>query len=155
LIVVAGVLVRWILKREALERQLAHERRLASLGEMSAVLAHEIKNPLASLKGNAQLLAEQLPAGEKPRAKADRVVNEALRLEKLPHPLRPFAPPGETPRAPAAPAPPLAGAAAAVAPGIAVDGAAAPAEVALDGERMRQVLVNLLTNAVHAGPPVK
>ena len=53
------------------------ERRLASLGEMSAVLAHEIKNPLASLKGNAQLLASMLPEGEKPRAKAERVVDEA------------------------------------------------------------------------------
>jgi len=41
------------------------ERRLASLGEMSAVLAHEIKNPLASLKGNAQLLARMLPGGGK------------------------------------------------------------------------------------------
>ena len=62
LLVIAAALVRSILRAAARERQLAHERRLASLGEMSAVLAHEIRNPLASLKGNAQLLAERLPA---------------------------------------------------------------------------------------------
>ena len=50
---------------------------------MSAVLAHEIRNPLASLKGHAQLLAEQLPPDSGERRKAERVVHEAGRLEKL------------------------------------------------------------------------
>ena len=67
---------------------------------MSAVLAHEIKNPLASLKGNAQLLAAMLPAGDKPRAKAERVVDEAVRLEKLTNDLLAFVRTGElAPRA--------------------------------------------------------
>ena len=80
---VAIVLVRREARRNADERARERERQLAHLGEMSAVLAHEIKNPLASLKGNAQLLAQMLPAGEKPRAKAERVVDEAVRLEQL------------------------------------------------------------------------
>ena len=80
---VAIVLVRREARRNAEERERERERRLASLGEMSAVLAHEIRNPLASLKGNAQLLAAMLPDGEKPRAKAERVVDEAVRLEQL------------------------------------------------------------------------
>src|SRR5262245_22238638 len=54
---VAIGVVRRELRRQADEQRRERERRLQSLGEMSAVLAHEIKNPLASLKGNAQLLA--------------------------------------------------------------------------------------------------
>src|SRR5882724_739763 len=69
---VAIALVRRELRRAAEERAREHERRLAALGEMSAVLAHEIKNPLASLKGNAQLLASAIGDNAKARAKADR-----------------------------------------------------------------------------------
>jgi two-component system sensor histidine kinase HydH len=155
LLAVAVGLVRWILLREARARQREHERRLAGLGEMSAVLAHEIKNPLASLKGNAQLLAEQLPAGERPRQKADRVVAEAVRLESLVHDLLGFVRTGELQRAPVDPGALVAEVAAAVDPAITVDAAGAPPSFALDPGRMRQVLANLLDNAVHAGGPVR
>ncbi|HUS32123.1 MAG TPA: HAMP domain-containing sensor histidine kinase [Kofleriaceae bacterium] len=95
LLVVAAWLVRAELRRSAQERKRERERRLASLGEMSAVLAHEIRNPLASLKGNAQLLASSLPRGEKSRTKAERVVDEAIRLEKLTQDLLAFVRTGE------------------------------------------------------------
>lgn len=155
LLVIAAALVRSILRAAAREQKLQHERRLASLGEMSAVLAHEIRNPLASLKGNAQILAERLPAGDKTRQKADRVVEEAIRLETLTNNLLAFVRTGELARRPSAPAELLREAAAAVDPEIEVDAAAAPASWSLDAERMRQVLVNLLENAVQAGPPVR
>jgi two-component system sensor histidine kinase HydH len=152
-LVVALVLVRWLLRREATERRREHERRLASLGRMSAVLAHEIKNPLASLKGNAQLLARSLPDGEKPRQKADRVVHEALRLENLVNGLLEFARTGALRRAehdPVALAREVAAAQAAAAR-ITVDTAGAPARWSLDPERVREVLANLLDNAAQAG----
>jgi len=153
---VAIVLFRWILRREAIERERAHERRLASLGEMSAVLAHEIKNPLASLKGNAQLLAEQLAPGEKPRQKADRVVAEAVRLEALTNNLLAFVRTGAIQRERIDPAVLLREAVQTVDPeAIEIDDAGAPPAWSLDAERMRQVLTNLLDNAVQAGAPVR
>jgi two-component system, NtrC family, sensor histidine kinase HydH len=150
---VAAWLVRTELRRRAREQARERERRLASLGEMSAVLAHEIRNPLASLKGNAQLLAASLPEGEKPRAKAERVVDEAVRLEKLTQELLAFVRTGELARAEVAPAAVVRDAASSF-EGVAIDDADGPATWSLDGGRMREVLVNLIDNAVAAGPPV-
>ena len=158
LLVIVVILVRGVLRREAEKREREREQRLASLGEMSAVLAHEIRNPLASLKGNAQLLAASLPEGDKPRRKAERVVDEALRLEQLTNDLLEYVRTGEIRRAPVDPAALVRGAAAAVDPDgdrITVDADGAPPRFALDEGRMRQVLINLLDNAIAAGPPVR
>ena len=146
---------RWVLRREALERKAERDRRLASLGEMSAVLAHEIRNPLASLKGNAQLLSALLPAGEKARQKADRVVDEAVRLEALSNDLLEFVRTGSLHVAPANPAEVLRAAAASVDPDIVINAAGAPPRWTLDADRVREVLINLLENAVEAGAPVR
>ena len=137
-------------QRNRLVRRLEHGRRLAALGEMSAVLAHEIRNPLASLKGNAQLLAAMLPeaAGDKPRQKAARVVDEAVRLEALTNDLLEFVRTGELRRADVDPAALLRDCAASVSDAIELDTAAAPPSWPLDDARLRQVLVNLLSNAV-------
>jgi two-component system, NtrC family, sensor histidine kinase HydH len=153
LLLAALALFRWILYREVLERRLEHERRLASLGQMSATLAHEIRNPLASLKGNAQLLARALPDDERSRKKADRVVAEAMRLEALTNGLLEFARTGAIHREPADPAALLREAAAAVdEQRVAIEASGAPAEWPLDRQRMRQVLINLIENAAEASP---
>lgn len=151
---VAIVLVVREARRNAEERERERERRLATVGEMSAVLAHEIKNPLASLKGNAQLLVSLLPAGEKPRAKAERVVDEALRLEKLTNDLLRFVRTGTINREPIDPGALLTEAATSVQGDVAVDTSQAPPSWSLDAARIREVVVNLVDNAVAAGPPV-
>ncbi|MCW5808763.1 MAG: HAMP domain-containing histidine kinase [Deltaproteobacteria bacterium] len=160
---VAIVLVLREARRNAEERTREHERRLASLGEMSAVLAHEIKNPLASLKGNAQLLAQMLPAAERPdddplaksRAKAKRVVDEAVRLEQLTNDLLQFVRTGAISRTPTDPAA-LVREAVSIVPGeVEIDTARAPATWSLDAGRIREVVVNLVDNAIAAGPPVR
>ncbi|MBL8620119.1 MAG: HAMP domain-containing histidine kinase [Myxococcales bacterium] len=148
LIGLALVLVRWSLGREASVRTVEQARHLANLGQMSAILAHEIRNPLASLKGNAQLLARALPEGERTRAKADRVVDEAVRLEHLTNDLLAFARSGEIRVAAADPVALLREAADAAAPGrVDLHDDDAPRAWPLDADRMRQVLVNLLENA--------
>ena len=148
----AAVLVRWSLGREEAVRTMEQARRLATLGQMSAVLAHEIRNPLASLKGNSQLLAGMLPEGDRARAKADRVVDEAIRLETLSNDLLAFARDGDLRPREVDPAALVREAALATGGDrITVDDAGAPRSWRLDPDKMRQVLVNLLENAAEAG----
>jgi two-component system sensor histidine kinase HydH len=154
LLTVAFVLIRREARRQADARARERERRLASLGEMSAVLAHEIKNPLASLKGNAQLLARMLTEGEKPRGKADRVVDEAVRLEQLINDLLQFVRTGTINRTAVDPAQLVRDAAASIAGEVTVETRQAPATWSLDAARIRQVVINLVDNAVAAGAPV-
>ena len=59
-------------------RQLARADRLASLGEMAAGIAHEIKNPLAGIYGAAQVLANEFPEGDPKR----EIVGEMMTLLK-------------------------------------------------------------------------
>ena len=151
---VAIVLVLREARRNAEERERERERRLANIGEMSAVLAHEIKNPLASLKGNAQLLASLLPAGEKSKSKAERVVDEAIRLEKLTNDLLRFVRTGAIDREPIDPAALVREAATSVPGDVTVETDRAPKTWSLDAARIREVVVNLVDNAVAAGPPV-
>jgi two-component system sensor histidine kinase HydH len=149
LTILAAVLVRWSLRREQAVRAVEQARHLAGLGQMSAVLAHEIRNPLASLKGNAQLLAQTLPDGDRARAKADRVVDEAVRLETLSNDLLEFARGGAIHRRDVDPVLLVREAVAAVAADrIDVDAGAAPRSWPVDEARLRQVLINLLENAV-------
>jgi two-component system sensor histidine kinase HydH len=149
---VAVALARRELRRSADEAAREHERRLASLGEMSAVLAHEIKNPLASLKGNAQLLAAALPEGDRARAKAERVVDEARRLEQLTQDLLAFVRTGELARADTD----VVELVRAAAGEIPLELDAPATHWSLDRERMREVLANLIVNAADAGPaPVR
>ena len=51
--------------RVALEAQLREQTALARLGEMAAVIAHEVKNPLAAVRGAIQVIGGRLPAGSK------------------------------------------------------------------------------------------
>jgi two-component system sensor histidine kinase HydH len=148
----ALVAFRWLKGREALQHKLERERHLATLGEMSAVLAHELRNPLASLKGHAQLLAEALPEGRS-RTKAERVVKEALRMEDLTASLLAFVRTGTIQRQATDPVAVVRAAADEVDPRrIELDTGAAPGTWQLDAARMQQVLSNLLRNAVQASP---
>ncbi len=129
------------------------ERRLVALGEMSSIMAHELRNPLASLKGHAQLLAESLEGEEKKHKKAARVVSDAERLESLTESLLEFVRDGPVERRSVAPRELVAAAAAqlrADAP-LKVDTEGAPETVAVDPTRVTRALQNLFENAMRAG----
>lgn len=78
-----GGLALQLQRRDLLHREeLARHEQLARLGELGAVLAHEVRTPLAGIKGYAQLLGERL---EEPRQQryAARIISESVRLEEL------------------------------------------------------------------------
>jgi two-component system, NtrC family, sensor histidine kinase HydH len=142
-------------RRYALEREAERARHLAALGEMSAVLAHEIRNPLASLKGHAQLLEEalQAPGAERPRGKAARIVDEAVRIEKITTDLLDFVRQGELDRAATELGELVRLSVKEVVPPerLRLQLPAAPVQALVDGARMRQVIENLARNAVQSG----
>lgn len=75
-------LYRYSIREELHRLQLARRESLAKLGEMGAVMAHEIRNPLGGIKGFAQVIAKR-PAEERNAVFAQNIVAEAVRLENL------------------------------------------------------------------------
>jgi two-component system, NtrC family, sensor histidine kinase HydH len=147
--------VFWRLSRQAEETsaQLARDGQLKALGGMSALLGHELRNPLTSLKGHVQLLLEKLPADHQGRRGAETVLRETVRLENLSRQVLEFARTGSVELAnedPVALARAAADSAGDPRVRIAVTGEAQPWP--LDRARMEEVLVNLLRNAVEASP---
>ncbi len=91
IMILASLSLLWILalffirawqKNYRLEKSLAEKERMAALGQMAAVLAHEIRNPLSSIKGFAQIYVEDT---KDPDLREDMavIVEQADRLERL------------------------------------------------------------------------
>jgi two-component system sensor histidine kinase PilS (NtrC family) len=62
------------------ERSAHLQQRLAAVGEMAAGIAHEIRNPLASMSGSIQVLRQDLPLSEEQAQLMDIVLRESERL---------------------------------------------------------------------------
>jgi two-component system, NtrC family, sensor histidine kinase PilS len=65
-----------------LEREAQLQKRLAAVGEMAAGIAHEIRNPLASMSGSMQILREELELTEDQSQLMDIVLRESERLNE-------------------------------------------------------------------------
>ncbi len=150
LILAAVIFWRLSLRAQAVEAHLAEQRHLAALGEMSAVLAHEIRNPLAALKGHAQLLAEKVEGDAMLERKTARIVDASQRLETLTHSLLDFARISQVKRRAVDPTAILRRCADACSAPVELDTEHAPSTWALDETRIEQVLTNLLDNAAQA-----
>ena len=65
------------------QAQLIQSEKLAVIGELAAVVAHEIKNPLISIGGFARLLKNKISNPEKAKEIADIIADEVSRLERI------------------------------------------------------------------------
>jgi two-component system, NtrC family, sensor histidine kinase PilS len=85
--------------REAARRERLHDR-MATVGEMAAAIAHEIRNPLASISGSAQVLAKVPTLGQTDRKLLRIIVEESHRLSGIIENFLEFARPPEVRRQP-------------------------------------------------------
>jgi PAS domain S-box-containing protein len=70
-------------RTKSLEERVKHSEKLAVLGEMAAVMAHEIRNPLNAIAGFAQLLQTKVEKSDPRRKYVDIVTQEAFRIDIL------------------------------------------------------------------------
>ncbi len=63
-----------------LEEQLSAAQKLSALGQLSASLAHEIKNPLSSIKGTAEIFLDEFPKDHPKREFVEILLKETTRL---------------------------------------------------------------------------
>src|SRR5262249_36534563 len=86
--------------RVAMEERLREQAGLVRLGEMAAVIAHEVKNPLAAVRGAIQVIGTRLGAGSREAAVVTDIIARIDTLNELvrdlllfarppqPHPIR-------------------------------------------------------------------
>ncbi len=66
-----------------LEEKLRAKDRLAAVGELSAAIAHEIRNPLAAISGSVEVLRDELKLEDDNRRLLNLIVKESDRLNKI------------------------------------------------------------------------
>ena len=139
----------------AMEERVTRSERLADLGAVAAGLAHELRNPLASMMGSVELLRQSPGMAVDDLRLTGIVLREAGRLEELVTQFLAYARPAEPQRLRVD----LAGVVADTVAVFANDPAAEqvtlvqrlePAPVHADPDQLRQVLWNLLRNAAEA-----
>jgi two-component system sensor histidine kinase PilS (NtrC family) len=142
-----------------MEEQVRRSDRLAAVGELAAGMAHEIRNPLASLSGSITMLREELELDGTGRELMDIVAGEAGRLDALITDFLRFASPREPQRVPTdlgAVVRETATLLRQARPGAwrveVADAPGGPVTADVDPQLVRQVFWNLSLNAVEAMP---
>jgi signal transduction histidine kinase len=141
------------------QAEVVRHERLAALGEVAAVMAHEVRNPLGVIFNSLTSLKKLLTPTGDVELLLRIVGEEADRLNRIVADLLDFARPYAPERSPVALESLVAGAVQAASASVATQGIRIVTqfpevmpEVPLDGHLVRQALVNLVVNAVQAMP---
>ena len=139
--------------------QLLQTEKLASLGELSAGLVHEIRNPLAGIKGAVEIIADELAPDSPRREFAALAQREIDRLDKLVNEFLRFARPAQLAQTPSDLNEIVRSVVALLEQPAAAQNVIIRQEPAtdlplatVDAEQVRQVLLNLGLNALQAMP---
>jgi two-component system sensor kinase FixL len=141
--------------RVQIEERMREQAALARLGEMAAVIAHEVKNPLAGVRGAIQVIGGRLPANSPDAGVVKEILGRIDSLNELMKDMLLFARPPQ-PKPTATEIGPLVASTASLLVAdpalrdmrVNVEGTAPP--VAADADLLRIVFLNLLVNSAHA-----
>lgn len=141
--------------RVRMEEQLRQQTALVRLGEMAAVIAHEVRNPLAGIRGAVQVIGSRLPPDSREAAVVGEVVARIDTLNGLMQDLLVFARPPQPKPAPIEVVPLVATTADLLSADpalsgirVEIEGSAPP--ILADPELLKIVFLNLLINGAHA-----
>jgi two-component system sensor kinase FixL len=148
-------IVHDLTERVEMESRLREQTALTKLGEMAAVVAHEVKNPLAGVRGAIQVIGARLPQGGRDAQVMKDIIARLDALNELMKDLLLFARPPQPKLSPVDMVPLLETVADLVRQdpalkelAVTVDGSASPIRV--DPELLKIVTHNLLLNSAHA-----
>ncbi|MCX8012395.1 MAG: PAS domain S-box protein, partial [Desulfobacterota bacterium] len=74
---------RDISERKKMEQRVRESERLASIGQLAATIAHEIRNPLSAIKMNIQILSRNLKLQDLDERRFEIAAGEIIRLERI------------------------------------------------------------------------
>jgi two-component system sensor histidine kinase HydH len=151
------VVLRDLREVRRLEAEVRRREKLAAVGNLAAGVAHEIRNPLSSIRGYAAYFGGKFAPGSEDRQAAEIMVREVDRLNRVISELIEFARPSDLERRPVRLSDLAAHAARLIRPdalarGVTIDCdpvGDAP-EVLADPDRLAQAVLNLCLNAVQA-----
>jgi signal transduction histidine kinase len=138
-----------------MEEQLREQAALVRLGEMAAVIAHEVKNPLAGIRGAVQVIGGRLEQGSREAGVVGEILSRIDTLNRLIQDLLLFARPPQPKPAPVEVVPivmmtaELLGADPAWS-GVRIDVEGSAPPLAADAELLKIVFLNLFVNSAQA-----
>jgi two-component system NtrC family sensor kinase len=139
--------------------QLVHSTKLAAIGELATNLAHEINNPLTSVLGYTSHLLKTLDVPESARRQLRLMEQETLRVRKIIRNLldfsrqrTPWMQPGDLIQPIRETIALLQGMAERVSVRITEEYPPTPIVVNMDHDEIKQVFINIMSNALHAMP---
>ena len=143
----------------AIEKNLRSAEKLSTLGEMAAVLAHEIRNPLGSIRGTAEILRDDYRPGDSKYEFIDIQIKETERLNRVVEDFLRMARPLQNHMVCCSVQPELETVALLVANdakerkvSLVLEPPAADVAVRGNGEKLRQAFLNLVINSLQATP---